>query len=1606
MSELIENIPEQETKEKPVIDTDTSEKILAPNISPMARPLTIGKRAGIVTPSKQIVREPIGEGKVGLKEKVIDAPMAGLDTRVPVDTDARGRPIYGTLKEEGLASIEKQKQPISYEEFKERVFSGDITQASPAGSPYVLKNITDILKNTNDPTVKFQTEATLKSFYEYSQYKDPSQKLIRPFGEEGKFKKQESDNARLNLSKKKFFDNQTDFLNVIEGRFGQFEDPDDRTRIKQKLLNRISLGDTPKSALKVAIERFNEIPRAIPTIIPYAKYIYDYARMPFNPVLWEATRAEREKTVQEMKQALQSELGIPLLMDVINEAVVEELKLDLEKGEIDRAKFDDLTTIKVGDKIFKRQFVDEDLAVKILDQSFSQLSDDKKIGVYLFEVGMPIGGASTISIKAGAALAKNQMKVLREKVQKTFNPKESQRLLKLNDIEFLDEMKDLDLSRKADIEFLVKGINVRSLATSIELDRVTKNAKKLNEKTYLAGVKYSSLLKDPTATEGAKTAALNTYRKFYAQSLQDTIKMRTSPVLREGIKEIFPLVAAQYAGQEFLGTDGIGGDTFTGELLGVGLYMMTRGTMSFITGRVVKKADGFAGGLANNGAKIFEDITGWLYTKTGGDAMPKGWLADRSQEDYERLLGRKLNPSEKRGFEWTQKLTDYMGEENAAIVMNNIKADFQKRRYIANLFPDVLPEGQKGITSDEAYKILAGDIGETSKAQWLQTAVIFAQKNVGAFDGADPRSVGKIINLQKELESSAVAQSIAKNRILQLAKEQGIDFKDNSIVNSYVNQVEARVKYTRDFNRNFATRLKERIQLYINKIEKDPSQSSRAGLIEELKDNEIEISKIIDGKELDEFAAIDDQLANSYKNLKTSLDKVKQNRKEIALHQDQFGNTAEKLIGTTINNRLVKARVPFKKLDDEMEKADQFIDMGGLVRSLVDEEKISKGKPLSFFFSKQKDGIQFFNSPLNKKLLKSFNMMADRSLKTLPPNLKGKLEELATIEFDINGNRNPFFINKEGDFDSFDLVLKLDENSKNPDFGLQNFRPFQASAYEVNAVRSAFRDYAYRLKDKDPELSRTFVQRKDELDDLFMSKMPDKANEYANARTGYKAIVFDDQDLPNDMNKIQSGIKRTDENPSGLNFIYQAGKGPETLFDTVGDLSRKYITSGGDADFLQQIKSQFRNDARGFQTKTDNFIPVFDTSTPNGIDNLNIFKRLLQEKLYMKIGREYFDVKTTSPKRIREQAIARREGGGYLFDKEADQDIIKDIDAAFEVKIIDPNEAEPVIVSLNPLADLMEETKDIAVRVQENVELQGKLKDYLKDLKVRISASGETILNAQKSLQDDLELVARRLGDNTFEATPDGYLRFFQKNIMGGSEAKIERDKNLIVRATNLSRQRVDELYEHMTGNGLLEYGNPTAVDGGEFTPLIEGGDNIYEVFSSPQKVIQAIEDNPNSSVLLEKILKPNVLKNVSTLMKLVNGRRKLSLTRELTQQNTNLRKISQNELASRGYNIARDMVSPLYVTTEFALRIASQHGINVMNLAVTNERASELLVMIMENPSLMTKADISTVNELLTNFVVSQLTRQNITLPDFTEEGLEALRKEQDQGEDDETVQ
>ena len=84
--------------------------------------------------------------------------------------------------------------------------------------------------------------------------------------------------------------------------------------------------------------------------------------------------------------------------------------------------------------------------------------------------------------------------------------------------------------------------------------------------------------------------------------------------------------------------------------------------------------------------------------------------------------------------------------------------------------------------------------------------------------------------------------------------------------------------------------------------------------------------------------------------------------------------------------------------------------------------------------------------------------------------------------------------------------------------------------------------------------------------------------------------------------------------------------------DAIGNTALKYIQSGGEPEFLKELSKKFKNDARGFQDKTSNFIPVFDLTTPYGVEKLQTFKNLLKEKLYMKVGREYFTVETKTLK--------------------------------------------------------------------------------------------------------------------------------------------------------------------------------------------------------------------------------------------------------------------------------------------------------------------------------------------------------------------------------------
>ena len=65
--------------------------------------------------------------------------------------------------------------------------------------------------------------------------------------------------------------------------------------------------------------------------------------------------------------------------------------------------------------------------------------------------------------------------------------------------------------------------------------------------------------------------------------------------------------------------------------------------------------------------------------------------------------------------------------------------------------------------------------------------------------------------------------------------------------------------------------------------------------------------------------------------------------------------------------------------------------------------------------------------------------------------------------------------------------------------------------------------------------------------------------------------------------------------------------------------------------------------------------------------------------------------------------------------------------------------------------------------VAKDAEMQTQLKNYIQDLKGKMKTTAETVLKDKKLLEDDLDKIVRTLGDNTFEATPSGFKRFFDK---------------------------------------------------------------------------------------------------------------------------------------------------------------------------------------------------------------------------------------------------
>ena len=99
-------------------------------------------------------------------------------------------------------------------------------------------------------------------------------------------------------------------------------------------------------------------------------------------------------------------------------------------------------------------------------------------------------------------------------------------------------------------------------------------------------------------------------------------------------------------------------------------------------------------------------------------------------------------------------------------------------------------------------------------------------------------------------------------------------------------------------------------------------------------------------------------------------------------------------------------------------------------------------------------------------------------------------------------------------------------------------------------------------------------------------------------------------------------------------------------------------------------------------------------------------------------------------------------------------------------------------------------------------------------------------------------------------------------------------------------------------------------------------------------------------------------------------------------------RPISPNEIISRAFNLARGMVSPAYVASEFAVRVSLNASMDMVKMAAGDPDAARVLKDVLLYPENMNKVKLNEFQILMQDFLVSELARANVTeLPQMTME-------------------
>ena len=1528
----------------PVI-VEEDEKTQADDLQPMAR--TVGEQveAGemALADKGKVTTDESGRPRISITPVTLEPkPEASVPTQV------RGQlaipPVtFKSLQPEISADVAPApEEKLTYKGVLEKLDAGEtVTLQTPDGK--VTYSGRALAKAARTPAVskRIQLQLAQDSFYKQQQKEEqvptePEIAFITPTGrvDVSYLDPDLQDTATTYAEGRKALDDTLRPL-VNTGR------PDIDVAVRQYFVDDFSTGEFFDNL----VTRLAETGRAVPTLPKYGMDMVGSSGEALGRSLrlgtsfsdeWNALAPKREQKTKDYLRTLSTVLPAPTAAMGMNAQIRKRIQDD--PNLTDEQKDDFLYDTTVTGEKFLREFVDDETAYAVIEESFSQMNVVEQFGVMLSE-NMLGGGILSRTKNANALREVQRLTDLRK-------------TLKLADDTPLDAVariaKQRDVKFKVDNDLLELGLYNKAIAQ--QMDDAGLRIKELSKDLEDAAIEYG---KNSLQYRRLESEIMNLRRL----RRRNYFRQKVSPYLTEVIGDEAVLAIAGTVGRQYL--DGyMGMDGETAELLGVvgGLTSQITGVTSLgkkVIGKTVTGSIGIGTGIAS---RITPDgilsPTNALYRKLV--------QADTTVEDYEKLYfepreGRPMNRNERKMIKSAFRQVERMDDETREAFLERLQAQMDLQADLLKMFPE-------GEARDTAAKFIEQSFAEASTLPDAIAAYQMATQNA-MMKGVKKGGMGAMVNAASEMERRAArAQALIEGFENHVAKFG--DPNQTEAVTKLVQQTKSSLMAVEEMVDMEFVKLNKNLDAMMDSALEDISEPMDETFFEDYLAAKELLARRISPESAEELAGvvadlegIKDAAIKTDKALLERFRTIRAIRDRKTLHSSSLATAVESLLFQR-----------YGKLSAEMDAAyndfREFVASGprpniDISSSVEEMMKLADAGDMATFFGPQST---FFSGYLGRKARTMFERMVKRTLDELPEE---ELAEMFTSLVEEGVNPGDLELLMRNDPVQFGLILHQSGN-------LNVFA--RANIEEAEDFRRAFRDYGYKTSNK--AVSREFKQFEKIIDEAIESSDKEGYDKLVEARGIYRQL--NDPLRPGSpMNRLlgsKVGDKVTPD--SGPYSGMYKGATPVEILGEMGETVATIMAGGrGKFQAARKLEDQVAAMTQLFGTVADDGKMRIDLRTEEGMLAAELMEEVIGAIVYDGWAADFLAKKPAIGQRIGDPR-----GIGF---KQSIIDELEGINDIFNMDIIDRYGKNDKSLVFN-ITKMISDEKDIANLIVKGGRLHDAGKRAVSSLKRTLKATKDETqikIKGQKRAMETLQTLTNLKDPGSF------YEEFIGADAYGDIDLLRDQFMETLKRDKSLEGVDLEKLFDNaiynITYKGLMEKGGYGPV-GRAATDELKGllGENL--VVHGFANTIGALAELENPQVLrnLEKVMPPEHIENVNNILTYL-VRQQASTT---AMHFATAKGMSANEALSRAYNIARQMVSPTYVASEVTIRLLQKKGADAFLLSLQSPDAAAIMDKMLRFPKLVTPKELKTFDTLVQEFLFTEVARkgQEAALTDY----------------------